>query len=42
MTLLQWYALVGVPLLLLVGAFAATRLAAHDSKQEGRRLRPGE
>lgn len=41
MTLLQWYALVGIPAILLVGAFAATRLAAHDAKREGG-LHPGE
>jgi len=36
MTLLQWYALVGVPALLLAGAYIATRVAAHDAKADRR------
>lgn len=32
MTFLQWYALVGVPVLLLIGAYAADRLSAYDSR----------
>jgi hypothetical protein len=39
-TILQWYLLVGVPALLLLGGYAATRLAAHDQRQD--RLHPGE
>lgn len=42
MTLLQWYALVGVPLILLAGAYAAIRLAAHDERQDASHIRPGE
>lgn len=39
MTILQWYALIGVPLLLLAGAIAAVRLSAHDASHP---THPGE
>ena len=43
MTVLHWYALVGVPLLLLAGAYAAVRLSAFDARHDQHpRIRPGE
>lgn len=36
MTLLHWYALVGVPVILLAGAYLAVRLSAHDADQNHR------
>ncbi|ADH87628.1 hypothetical protein Snov_0294 [Ancylobacter novellus DSM 506] len=42
MTLLQWYILVGVPFILLAGAFAADRLSAYDSRHADRHTGPAE
>lgn len=42
MTLLQWYALVGVPLILLAGAYGAVRLAEHDRRNADRHAGPAE
>lgn len=42
MTVLHWYALVGVPLILLAAAWGATRLAAHDSERDRRHHGPAE
>jgi hypothetical protein len=42
MTWLQWYALVGVPIILLIGAFAADRLSAYDSRHADHRTGPAE
>lgn len=35
MTWLQWYALIGIPALLLTGAYVAVRLSAHDDRRAG-------
>lgn len=42
MTLLQWYILVGVPLLLLAGGYGAVLLAKHDGRNADRHIGPAE
>ncbi|MFD2139477.1 hypothetical protein [Ancylobacter oerskovii] len=42
MTLLQWYVLVGAPLILLAGAYGAVCLAKHDRRNADRHIGPAE
>lgn len=42
MTLLQWYLLVGIPLILLGGGYGAVLLAKHDSRNADRHAGPAE
>lgn len=42
MTLLQWYILVGIPVILLAGGYGAVLLADHDRRNADRHTGPAE